>query len=269
MKTVFITGANKGIGFHLARQFFKHDEAAHVFLGSRSSSRGEVANTAIRNEFPAKLTRSSFIELDVMSDISVGLALNKLAKQSVDLVYNNAGIKVSDSYPGQEKAKITFETNYLGVRRVTEEFIKGNILNKNALVVSSVMISGKPIFKDESTNKKLENVDSFVKLDELAEEYMETVRSTEIQNTIWKPKFPFEPYYFASKAFMYFYMRLLAERENNYVVITASPGFCDTEMTAKVPGKKRTAEEGAIDLFNLRNETVSGNYWEKGKSVKM
>ena len=50
-KTVFVTGANTGIGFEIAR--YLAGKSARVVLGSRNRERGEEAASRIRSEHPA------------------------------------------------------------------------------------------------------------------------------------------------------------------------------------------------------------------------
>ena len=76
MKTVFITGANKGIGFETARQLAQKDYC--VFLGSRTIENGIDAVSKLNNE---GLQNIEAIEIDVSKKRSVEEAKNKVQKR--------------------------------------------------------------------------------------------------------------------------------------------------------------------------------------------
>lgn len=109
MTVTLITGANKGIGFETARQL---TEKGHtVYLGARDLERG----TAAAGEIGAH-----FVQLDVTDDMSVSAALDAIesAQGTLDVLINNAGVlelELSGS-----AALRSFDTNAVGVVRVTE-----------------------------------------------------------------------------------------------------------------------------------------------------
>ena len=79
--TVLITGANRGIGLELARQY---SEAGWQVIGTaRQPDRAtELAN----------LNNARVVQLDVTEQDSVVRLANELSGQSIDLLINNAGI---------------------------------------------------------------------------------------------------------------------------------------------------------------------------------
>ncbi|MGZ4966646.1 MAG: SDR family NAD(P)-dependent oxidoreductase [Chthoniobacterales bacterium] len=117
MKTALITGANKGIGFEVARQLAA--KGFHVFVGARNAKAGQKA----AEEISAK-----FLEIDVSKNNSVIAAARELAKQvdRLDVLVNNAGIIVDGDErildDSDEIVRETFETNTLGPLRVTRAF---------------------------------------------------------------------------------------------------------------------------------------------------
>ncbi|MGZ5022856.1 MAG: SDR family NAD(P)-dependent oxidoreductase [Chthoniobacterales bacterium] len=117
MKTALITGANKGIGFEVARQLAA--KGFHVFVGARNAKAGQKA----AEEISAK-----FLEIDVSKNDSVIAAARELAKEvdHLDVLVNNAGIIVDGDErildDSDEIVRETFETNTLGPLRVTRAF---------------------------------------------------------------------------------------------------------------------------------------------------
>jgi NAD(P)-dependent dehydrogenase (short-subunit alcohol dehydrogenase family) len=87
-KIAFVTGANKGIGFEVARQLAKR--GFHVFIGARNLKAGREAVKKIM-----KLGADvSFLQLDVSRPESVAAAAREFASQNdhLDVLVNNAGI---------------------------------------------------------------------------------------------------------------------------------------------------------------------------------
>ena len=109
MTVTLITGANKGIGYETARQLLAlgHD----VWIGARDAGRGEKA--------AAELGARS-VQLDVTDDASVAAALASIdaAAGRLDVLVHNAGI-LATGLDGPTALR-TFDTNAVGIVRVTE-----------------------------------------------------------------------------------------------------------------------------------------------------
>ncbi|MET8067644.1 SDR family NAD(P)-dependent oxidoreductase, partial [Micromonospora sp. NPDC005313] len=109
MTVTLITGANKGIGFETARQLL--DLGHVVYVGARDPERGEKA---------AATLGARFVPLDVTDDASVAAALAAVdaAEGRLDVLVNNAGM-LNDTVDGPTALRV-FDTNAVGVVRVTE-----------------------------------------------------------------------------------------------------------------------------------------------------
>lgn len=121
MKTVLITGANKGIGFETARQLAQ--KGYLVYLGSRDKQRGTEAVQQLNAQ---GITNIEAIELDVTSKASVESAVNILNSKidALDVLINNAAISGIQQQNFTEcdidEVHRVFETNYFGVILVTQ-----------------------------------------------------------------------------------------------------------------------------------------------------
>lgn len=123
MKTVLVTGANKGIGCEVARELAGN--GFDVFIGARNREAGRKA----ANEIVKKGGRATFLKIDVADNASVITAARELSKavDHLDVLVNNAGIMV-DGDEGilkisDELLRKTLETNTLGALRVTRAFV--------------------------------------------------------------------------------------------------------------------------------------------------
>ena len=125
MKTVFITGANKGIGFETAKQMAKL--GYFVYLGSRDKMKGLDAINKLKS---SGISNVELIEIDVTNISSIKKAKQELEKHIdvLDVLINNAGIAgvmpQTVSEGKIENLRNVFETNFFGVVQVTQEFIE-------------------------------------------------------------------------------------------------------------------------------------------------
>lgn len=134
MKTVLITGANKGIGLETAKQLSK--KGLFVYLGSRNVKKGKAA---IKELNDSGFQNVKAIEIDVTNPETILSAKKIIEKEQgkLDILINNAGISgvkfdengnvISQSRTAIETSIDTFkevyETNVYGVVNVTQAFI--------------------------------------------------------------------------------------------------------------------------------------------------
>ena len=126
MPTVVITGANRGIGLELARQFKQRGD--DVVAACRESSK-ELA----------KLDVEVIEGVDVTEDGSVGELAKALGDRTVDVLVNCAGILSDESLTDLDfdRMRRQFEVNSLGPLRVTAA-LRGNLSkgSKVAIITS-------------------------------------------------------------------------------------------------------------------------------------
>jgi NAD(P)-dependent dehydrogenase (short-subunit alcohol dehydrogenase family) len=115
-----ITGANRGIGFTLARTLAR-DHNFHILLGSRNPESGVSAAQILLSEGLSVEP----ITIDLASDTSISSAAATIKQKHghIDVLVNNAGV-LFDPEPGPRRPLFhkTFDTNVFGAYAVTEAF---------------------------------------------------------------------------------------------------------------------------------------------------
>ena len=139
IKKALVTGANKGIGFEIARNLGKRGYA--ILVGARDVARGQAA----AEKLAAEGLSATFIKIDLNDPDSLHTA-GKLI-ESLDLLVNNAGIPDS-AKPGRapldltkptfdyttEDLRTTLETNFLGTHELMKSLL--SVLTDNAKIVN-------------------------------------------------------------------------------------------------------------------------------------
>src|SRR5450755_3807582 len=130
MKTVLITGANKGIGFETAKQLAQM--GYFVYLGSRDKIKGLDAINKLNG---LGISNVELIEIDVTNINSIKQAKQELETkiEALDVLINNAGIageQPQNVSAGEiENLRKVFDTNFFGAVQTTQQFI--NLLKKS------------------------------------------------------------------------------------------------------------------------------------------
>lgn len=147
MKKVLVTGANKGIGFEIAKQLSEKD--FHVLLGARDINRGKAAADDL-NSLGGKV---SFIQLDLSSEESIHQAVEEIKRDHSDLsmLINNAGIGGNMEHGPMETEmraiREAFEVNFFGTFELTRGLLplikenEGIILNVTMEMASLAILS--------------------------------------------------------------------------------------------------------------------------------
>ena len=119
-----ITGANKGIGYEVARQLGQ-DHGMTVLVGARDAGRGRAA----ADKLTALGVDARAVELDVTDPANVAAAARQIERDfggKLDVLVNNAGVSLEYAPPSQtdlEKFRATHETNVFGPLVVTKAML--------------------------------------------------------------------------------------------------------------------------------------------------
>jgi len=151
-KIALITGANKGIGFEIARQLGA--KGIIVLIGVRDQARGDEAARRLQSEG----IEASAVHLDVTEQATIDSAACFIDETygKLDMLVNNAGIslregRVPPSELDVEVFRKTYETNVFGVFAVTKAMLPllrrsdaGRIVNLSS-PVGSLSLNSDPL----------------------------------------------------------------------------------------------------------------------------
>jgi NAD(P)-dependent dehydrogenase (short-subunit alcohol dehydrogenase family) len=123
-KIALITGANKGIGFEIARQLGA--QGITILAGVRNQARGEAAVQQLH----AGGIDATVVHLDVTDQASIDAAAAFIDQTygKLDILVNNAGISMREwgtppSELALEDVRKTFETNFFGAFAVIKAML--------------------------------------------------------------------------------------------------------------------------------------------------
>jgi NAD(P)-dependent dehydrogenase (short-subunit alcohol dehydrogenase family) len=141
MKSVIITGANRGIGLNTALAFAR--AGYQVFATMRNPGKAIELKKRISEES----LNIALSAMDVNSDESVNLAMDAILKENgpVDVLVNNAGIEVHGSVEELDLAdfKSVMETNYFGVLRCIKKILPLMRTQRSGCIINISSVAGR------------------------------------------------------------------------------------------------------------------------------
>ena len=141
MKSVIITGANRGIGYETALAFGR--AGYKVFATMRNPETASDLKQKIKEESLAVIIS----KMDVDSDESVKQCVEDILQENgqVDVLVNNAGIERHNSVEETSMAdfKAVMETNYFGVLRCIKAVLPQMRNDRNGCIINITSVAGK------------------------------------------------------------------------------------------------------------------------------
>ncbi len=145
MQNILITGANRGIGFELARQYVAAGDAL-VFAGCRNPSAAQALNDLAGQA----VDRLVIVQLDVNDAQSIAAATEQIAARAgaLDILINNAGINPIGDHQSSRMGSLSADdvsevitTNAVGSLIVTQacRTLLGAGDNPRVVMISSGM----------------------------------------------------------------------------------------------------------------------------------
>jgi NAD(P)-dependent dehydrogenase (short-subunit alcohol dehydrogenase family) len=236
-KIALITGANKGIGYEVARQLGR--EGITVLIGARNPQLGEAAAAKLKVDG----ADAHFIELDVTRPETIAKAAERIRAERgrLDILINNAGVVDKGDGPPSvadlDAVRRVLDVNFFGVLAVTQAMLP--LVRKAA--------SGRIVMVSSGLGSLTWNAD---------------------------PNWPFAAIkplgYNGSKAILNMLTVQLAWelRDTPVKVNTVNPGYTATDLNGN--SGTQTIEEGAAETVRqslVPDDAPTGGFFETGGVV--
>nr|CAD2175708.1 unnamed protein product [Meloidogyne enterolobii] len=134
LKFALITGANSGIGLHLAKSLFASGNFSSIVLACRDEKKANLAIEEIKKsvkDVKELTTNLNYLQLDLSSKTSVEQFVKNFCqvcpRNCLNLLVNNAGIMGHPYQLSPDGVELHYATNHLG------HFLLTNLLLKNQM----------------------------------------------------------------------------------------------------------------------------------------
>ncbi|KAK6153857.1 hypothetical protein DH2020_013496 [Rehmannia glutinosa] len=268
-----VTGANRGIGFEIARQLALH--GLTVILTARETSVGEEAVKVLQEGGLSVV----FHQLDVV-DLEAFARWTKEVYGGIDILVNNAGVNFNfGSDNSVEFAEKVIATNYVGTKNMIKAMIP--LMRPSASGARIVNVSSR-LGRLNGRRNRIGNIDLRKKLEDdesLSDELIDQTMNTfleQVKDGSWKdggwPQVFTD--YSLSKLAVNTYTRLIARKfserpEGQKIYINCyCPGWVKTAMTDWAG--HTSPEEGAdtaVWLALLPDQLISGRFFGERREI--
>ncbi|XVE56483.1 hypothetical protein DITRI_Ditri04bG0013900 [Diplodiscus trichospermus] len=271
-----VTGANRGIGFEIARQLAGH--GLTVILTSRDTSVGiEAAKVLQEGGFNVDVH-----QLDIVDGESISTFVEWIKEKygGADILVNNAGVNYNlGSNNSVEFAQQVVDTNYYGTKNMIKAMIP--VMRPSAAGARIVNVSSRlgrlngrrNRIQDANLREELTNLETLSEelIDRTLSTFLQQVKDDTWQSGGWPQTFTD---YSLSKLAVNAYTRLMAKElsdrpEGEKIYINCyCPGWVKTAMTGWAGNI--SAEEAAdtgVWLALLPDEAVTGKFFAERREV--
>ena len=235
-KILLVTGSNKGIGYAILEGLLKEKSKLRMILTSRNEKLGQTSLNSLISKYPEAKSQLYYHQLDISKKESRE-ELAKWIKEKfgkIDYLCNNAGV-----YTNPKKELI--DINVFGTLNLTEELLKGDLINNNGKIIStgSELGASYSVVGDHANDyKNVKNVEDLINL---SNKY--------INDEIKGDK------YAVSKLSIHVYSKILGSRKDivdkNIGVYSMAPGWCKSDMGGEEA--PYTVEHGAeTDIYLIK-----------------
>ena len=142
-RTVLVTGANSGLGFHVAMEFARR--GADVLMACRNPDRGRAAVERLRAEVrdSGVDAKPELVTLDVADLASVRRAASDVLhrRSGIDVLVNNAGVMVPPRGRTVDGFELQVGTNHLGHFALTGLLLPALLAGGGGRVVSVASVA--------------------------------------------------------------------------------------------------------------------------------
>ncbi len=245
LRKVIVTGANKGIGYEIAKLLYLEKDPYHIVITSRDINLGEKAIKNIRDNAPNSENKVELQQLEVNNEESINNFVNwvKESLGSFDVLVNNAGFGYNKT--SIQDSVLTLNTNFFSLVDLTEKLLP--FLSEDGKIIQISSGAGNLKNQGENVKKLLANPSLERKeLFNIANDLLESTKNGQTNSLNWH-----ELAYQNSKCLLNAYTRWVLPKvlQENQQCYSCTPGYCRTDMTS--PDATLSAEEGAMTAVYL------------------
>ncbi|XP_003420697.2 carbonyl reductase [NADPH] 1 [Loxodonta africana] len=243
-RVALVTGANKGIGFAIARELCRQF-SGDVVLTARDEARGRAAVQQLQ----AEGLSPRFHQLDIDDLQSIRALRDFLPREygGLNVLVNNAGIafKRADSTPFHIQAEVTLKTNFFGTRDVCTALLplikpQGRVVNVSSMVSLGALRSCSPELQQKFRSETITEEELVALMNKFVEDTKNGVHQKE-----GSPNTAYGVSKIGVTVLSRIYARnLSAQRGGDKILLNACcPGWVRTDMAG--PRATKSPEEGA------------------------
>ncbi|KAF5751659.1 short-chain dehydrogenase/reductase 2b-like [Tripterygium wilfordii] len=289
-KYAVVTGANKGIGLETVRQLAS--TGVKVVLTARDENRGMDATSKLHQ---MGFTDVVFHQLDVLDPLSIQFLAKFIQDRygRLDILVNNAaasgvvvdehGLRALNIDPVSwlsgkatnvvqdvmkqtyQAAQICLNTNYYGVKRLTEELLPLLQLSPSGARIVNVSSLRGELWRipSEKIRQELGDIEtlSVDKVDVILQKFLHDLKEGALEANGWPMMLPA---YAMSKATLNAYTRIIAKKYPNMRINCVHPGYIDTDLNWHTG--IQPVEEGArgpVKCALLPDDGPTGCYFDQ------
>lgn len=251
LKTVLVTGSNKGIGFGILRGLLLKNIDYNFVLTSRDEKRGKTSYEKLIDEFPNKSDNIFYHQLDITDNDSTTGCFQWIKSKfgQIDMLVDNAAVAYKGPEFNLDVYNFTFPINVYGTINFTEKIIDADLIRKDGKIVILGSMAGTLARLSEERRKEFMDDNLTLQgLFDLSSKFKQAIIDNKIKENGWT-----ETAYGTTKMIINTYARVLSKRkeikERNIGVYVCNPGWVRTDMAG--PRAPLSIEEGVLTPIYL------------------
>ena len=275
LKTVLVTGSNKGIGFGIIRGLLQKQKDYNLILTSRNVELGMKSYLKLQAEFPEKSSKLFYHQLDITNEESISTCISWIKNEfgKLDILVNNAAVATKGPEFNIDVFNFTFPINVYGTISFTEQILEEDLIKDNGKMIIIGSSVGKLKNLSESLQKEfLDDEISKEKLLILAERFKNAIINDKVFEDGW-----IDSAYATSKMIINTYAKVLSKKkevqEKEISIYACCPGWVRTDMAG--PNALLSIEEGVltpiylIELPDQINSEYQGKFFYECKNTPL
>jgi carbonyl reductase 1 len=283
-RVALVTGANKGIGYEIAKKLLSHKEdnendegfAFCVLLGCRDETLGTAASERLASETGNSAV--DVVQIDLVDEQSIRDAASYIRDTygRCDVLINNAAVCYNDPTlygkvphtPFAEQAQVTIQTNFFGTQSLTRDLLPLLERSESPRLINIASSAGRLSILPSEDKRAAFSSDTLT-LEELGGYLRDFVRAAS-DGTHAQEGWP-NTGYGVSKVGIIAMTRVLAKQHAGKTMVNSvDPGYCATDQNNNqgiIP-----AERGAVTPYLLaildEKEGFTGKHWYQEQEIQ-